>query len=390
MTTAATTPDADTTDAAVVDQPVPVGGRLEGVDLARALAMFGMFVAHALILAGAQDENVLWAGNGREAPLFVLLAGTGLTLGTRAPRSRARAMNVVRAVVLLVIGLALATQTGGVILQYYALYFLVGLCVLRLPRRALGALAGACLLGGPLVLTALVRAGTVDRSFSRADVGLAALADPVALVRALALEGAYPAIVWLGFFFAGMMVGRMDLASSRTRARLFVGGAVVAVLAFITGWAGARAHAPADVDLTEGLALAPAWSYHWTTYGHSESLAWTVSSTAVAVAVVGACLWLAACWPRGRVLGPPIALGQMALSFYLFHLLYLDTVGRRLDPQLTSGLHHFVAAIAFWAVFALLAQQWMRRARRGPLESVVHAVATVIVRPRAVPAARRP
>ena len=62
----------------------------------------------------------------------------------------------------------------GSILQYFAVYFLLGLLALRLGVRALLALAAACLVLGPLLITVLVRRGTVTLG-DRADQGFEAL-----------------------------------------------------------------------------------------------------------------------------------------------------------------------------------------------------------------------
>ncbi len=59
--------------------------RLPGLDLARAAAMLGMLVEHTLQYPTIEPKGVLWSAYGRSAPLFVLLAGVGLSLATRSP-----------------------------------------------------------------------------------------------------------------------------------------------------------------------------------------------------------------------------------------------------------------------------------------------------------------
>ena len=218
-----------------------LGGRLVGVDLARALAMLGMLVEHTLQYPDLEPKGVLWSVYGRSAPLFVLLAGAGLVLATRAPRPpRARAMVAVRALLLLPVGMALSTQVDSVILQSFALYFLVGLCVLGLPRAALASLAGVCLIGGPLLLTLLRRRGELTLFGSREDVGFAALDEPFTLVRGLTLEY-YPAVLWFGFFLAGMVLARLVLISPAAGMHLFLGGGAASIVLLTAGWAGAKA-----------------------------------------------------------------------------------------------------------------------------------------------------
>lgn len=356
--------------------------RLEGLDLARSIAMLGMFFSHTLDQRVTRPEHVLWFAHGRAAPLFVVLAGAGLTLVARAPtRPRLKAQVAARAVLLLLIGLAISTQVSVyVILPNYALYFLVGLTCLSLSSRVLAAVAGVGLVVGPIVTMLLQRADTIDVVRSRADVGFAALADPLAFLRALTLDGAYPAVVWLGFFFTGMLLARVDLRSARTVSRLFLASAAIAALVFTAGWAGARASGPVDP-------LSPEWSKHWTTYGHTGAVGWTTSSTALALAIISGCLWLTSrLGPLDRrglgwAVAPLVALGQMALTFYLLHLVYLNTAWEQFEPDLTNTVRYLMVSVGFWLAFALLAWRWMQRSRRGPVEGVLHQAGLVIVRP---------
>jgi Heparan-alpha-glucosaminide N-acetyltransferase, catalytic/Protein of unknown function (DUF418) len=355
------------------------GHRIAGLDLARALAMLGMLVEHTLQYPTIQAKGVLWSVYGRSAPLFVLLAGAGLSLATRTPRQPgSRAMVGARAPLLLLVGMVLSTWVNGVILQSFALFFLVGLCVLGLPRRVLAALAGACLVGGPLVLTLLRRSGEVGAFASRDDIGLPALLDPARLLRALVFEQ-FPAVVWLGFFLLGMVLGRSDITAAGAGRRLFVGASLAAAVLFIAGWAGARAFGPDAGPF--GLAPPPptSWSGHWTTYGFSDAVGWTLSSAALALAVAGGCLWVSAgARVASRALAPVVALGATSLTFYVIQFVYLDTAWLGVQPLLTTTATYFLGSLAFWLLFALLAQAWLHVFRRGPLESVLHLGALAI------------
>ncbi len=146
--------------------------RLTGLDVARALAMLGMLVEHTLQYPVLQPRGALFAVYGRSAPLFVLLAGAGLSLAMRPARpSRGRAMVLARVPLLLLIGMALSIEVSGVILQSFALFFLIGVSLAGLSQRVLAVVAGACFVGGPLLLAALRRAGELRGFGSQEDVG---------------------------------------------------------------------------------------------------------------------------------------------------------------------------------------------------------------------------
>src|SRR6056297_3113009 len=85
--------------------------RLEGLDLARCLAFFGMVSVNFKIAMGASDDGG-WLGalmgslEGKAAATFVVLAGIGLGLAAnRSDHTIALGVTLKRAGLLLVIGL---------------------------------------------------------------------------------------------------------------------------------------------------------------------------------------------------------------------------------------------------------------------------------------------
>lgn len=111
-------------------------GRLIGVDLARGLAVFGMYAVH-VGPAPSQDGAIgflMELAQGRSSALFAVLAGFAVALitGRRTPKTglayrQAVAKVVIRAVTLMALGTAL-TMTGTPvvpILAFYGLFFLL-------------------------------------------------------------------------------------------------------------------------------------------------------------------------------------------------------------------------------------------------------------------------
>src|SRR5690606_22241967 len=135
--------------------PWPEPGRLVGVDVARALAVFGMFAVHLGVTSlGALDGPVAETAHelmrGRSSALFAFLAGVSLSLlsGRQTPLHgeplhRVRVKILVRAALLAVIGVFadLLDTSVAIILVYYAGYFLLALPLLRLGAAALAAVA---------------------------------------------------------------------------------------------------------------------------------------------------------------------------------------------------------------------------------------------------------
>ena len=230
----------------------PARRRLPGVDAARGIALLGMITVHVLdpvTADGAPHPAFLWFA-GRASVLFVLLAGVGLALSTGgatpatgARRATLRRRIARRAGLLFVLGLACGTLgvPVAVILCHYALLFLLALPLLGLRARALGLIAGAWLVLGPVLVFAVVAAAQAAVGRQEFFVGgrlwlspgPADLLRPGLLLADLTVTGYYPVLSWGAFLVLGLALGRLPLDRPRVAAGILGGGA--------TAWAAALA-----------------------------------------------------------------------------------------------------------------------------------------------------
>lgn len=215
-----------------------------GLDVARALAVLGMFLAHFGAAAAAEDDG--WAGSvtrfvdGRAMPLFVMLSGAGVALLLRGSTRPVRQI-AGRSAVLLVAGLALEHTTGvAVILQYYALFFLVALALQRVADRWL--LVGAAGVTAVGAVTRLYLIEHLPHGFQHvgsnaADIGaLRLLLRPDVLLGDLLFGGVYPLFPTFAFALVGMWIARQRLSSGRLQAGLVVVGLSFALAGYGSGW----------------------------------------------------------------------------------------------------------------------------------------------------------
>lgn len=190
--------------------------RLVGVDLARLLALLGMFAAHLVVTHPGEGpggvDTLFQLVAGRSSALFALLAGVSLvivarTTGQEDARLHRRRL-VVRAGLVAAIGLLLGLLDSGVavILVYYGVLFCCALPVLRWRAPALAWLALAWGLASP-VLSLLLRPLLPATTYQVPS--LVSLADPWQLLTELLLTGYYPVLTWATYLFAGMAVGRL-------------------------------------------------------------------------------------------------------------------------------------------------------------------------------------
>ncbi|MFE0089246.1 acyltransferase family protein [Streptomyces sp. NPDC058991] len=389
-------PSATTAD----DSPfrAPSTGRMIGLDLARGLAILGMFAAHVGPdpTVGGPLGWVMEVARGRSSALFALLAGFTLVLLTGRPRPRtgrggrqAIGRVLIRAALLMVLGYALVLLDTDVdvILSFYGLLLVLALPLYRLSARTLALVAAATALVLPQVLY-LLRAAVDGGNWYDAVVGL----DPLARITGsdgfleLFVTGEYPALTWFPFIVAGMAVARLDLSRRDVLTKLACTGAALAVIGYGGSWLALHAvpGALAGVSAaTDGGPAASAWwsdavgeefaSGHpaWLLVAspHSQTTLSIVGNTGVAVAVLAGCL-LAARYagPRVRLLAPLAAVGSISLTAYVAHILAIRLLG-------TVGGEDWAALpvlLGFAVVAMATALVWTRCFRRGPLEYMLY------------------
>ncbi|MER5209376.1 DUF418 domain-containing protein [Streptomyces sp. NPDC002838] len=361
----------------------PGVGRLIGLDLARGLAVFGMYAVHVgpAPSQGGVIGFLMELAQGRSSALFAVLAGFAVALitGRRTPKTglagrQAAAKVIIRAVILLTLGTAL-TMTGTPvvpILAFYGLFFLLVLPLYRLRAKPLALIAVGWALVGPQLLYALkpVVGGRVFLSYGQAD-------GPVSLF----FTGGYPALTWVPFVIAGMAVARCDLATTAVRVRLALTGVALAVTGYGGSWLTVRlipGAAEAVRKAEEGPGMSSVSSVSPDSIGifddtpagmlasapHSEATLSIMAATGVAILVITACLAATDAFPRLRRLAKPvIAVGSMSLTAYVYHIVAIWLLGTE-----TSAVRPLHILLGFIASVTVLATLWSRFFRRGPLE----------------------
>ncbi|WP_235534224.1 MULTISPECIES: heparan-alpha-glucosaminide N-acetyltransferase domain-containing protein [unclassified Oerskovia] len=389
------------------DLLLPAGDRVPGVDLARGLAILGMFAAHVGVTSDDFSTGEGWLSlvHGRSSILFAVIAGVSLALvsGRRTPLTgvpalQARTRILVRAVLLLALAglLDVLGTPVALILGFYAAYFVLALPFLRWsPPRLAGLALVVAVLGPPV-------AYWWPEIMLRAELWLPM--DGSGALTDFLLTGTYPALVWMAFVLAGLAVGRLDLASRRLQVSLLGGGLVTSFVAYmasalVTGsWLTAVLAGSGPTALIEQQAADASgvyqpeplpWSaplptpeYLWLAGPHTNTTLEVLGSGGFALAVLGLCLLLGSSRAVLRVLAPLAAVGSMALTVYCLQVLAIWAW----EDQLMSATGNGELALLVVAslVFATV---WRWALGRGPLERFVGWVAG---RAASIPAAPAP
>ncbi|WP_051581386.1 heparan-alpha-glucosaminide N-acetyltransferase domain-containing protein [Pseudonocardia acaciae] len=362
--------------------------RLAGVDLARGLAVFGMFAAHVGPDPDDGGAGVLFVlAQGRSSALFATLAGLSLALMTGRQRpltgrasTQAGLRIAIRAAILLALGAALTLMDTGVkvILAYYGVYFLLALPLLRLSARALAAVSVTIAAVGPglsYLLEAYLGLTGLDEAWADSDP-LARLTDEG--LAQLLISGNYPALTWMAYVTAGMALGRMDLTGLATRLRLAALGAGAVVLGY-GGSALAQHLAGADPLTTRAWIDSPADSGPFppdsparllVAAPHSDTSFEVVGNLGFVLLVLVAAVTAARATPR--LVSPVVAVGAMSLTAYVAHLLVIDLA------DISTGRGAAAALLAFVVAMSAAAMLWRLWFRRGPLEYLMHQATALV------------
>lgn len=357
--------------------------RLPGIDLARGLAVFGMFAAHLAVITPLEwGRGETWLGivEGRSSILFATLAGVSLALVTAAAVSRRergealaplwtpRTGLVLRIILIWILGITLDGLEVPifVILPAYAILFLIGIPLLRLRVGALFALA---------VLLAL----TMPFAVMAVDYNVANSSSRQASEDALRLLGwNYPFLVWTAFIAAGMGAGRLLSANPHHAWSLLGAGAALSFLGYgIIGPIGNREIASA------AFVNEDAWSPAWIRSvlqdtPHSSGIGEALGSGSFALAVIGVCV-LICVTPLRWLLWPIRATGSMPLTAYVAHILiwaWWISLGNERGPTLEPW-PDFRALEPFWPMtigVLIGCSLWAALIGKGPMEALLGAL----------------
>jgi uncharacterized membrane protein YeiB len=355
--------------------------RILGYDLARSFALLGMIVVHFGLVMGADQERPAWAVgvlhglDGRAAATFVILAGVGVTLRSHReleavdPRAIAsvRKTLINRGLFLLAVGFGNLLIWPGDILRVYGVSLWVAAGLITATDRRLLSVALSFVLGFLLLLLVV----DYEKNWDWATMTYHRLWTRQGVVRNLFYDGFRSVFPWTGLLVFGMWLGRWDLRSRSMNTWIVLAAVGTALVAELVSWLclrDFRAH-PHGMDEPTIKAL----------FG-TESMPplplFLLSSGGAAVAVIALSVRATAARPSALWLGPLVAMGQMALTWYFFHIVF--GLGSVVAAGLSTSQPLPVAeawGVLFFAVAVFVSWLWKHRFRHGPLEWIMRQVA---------------
>ncbi|AND15301.1 heparan-alpha-glucosaminide N-acetyltransferase domain-containing protein [Rathayibacter tritici] len=371
--------------------------RIIALDIARFLALIGMFAEHLLTTRhpGPFQEVV----TGFPSTMFAVLGGVSVAITTRslltAGRPLAACVSVaVRGLIIAVIGLVLGAVPLIIVmvLAYYGVALVAVAFVLWLPTAVLVIMAAVLTVAGPhLILWA--RTTSPD-----GPVASPSFENPHDFLQTVFFTGFYPAITWITYLLIGLCAGRMLISGRRLAAvAVLIPGAVMAA----AGFASDLLSRPAIVSALEsvgmpsdkagelvisqgyGTPLGAGWLAVLNATPHTGTTADVLRTAGTALVVLA--LLILILQRDSRPLALPVRViahaGSAPLTLYLGHFFgFYAVLGLSVLTKtewLVTGPNAFVLhVLAALAIGAYL----HATARRGPLEAFVSGRVHAVVR----------
>jgi uncharacterized protein len=351
--------------------------RIEGLDVARSLALFGMFVVNYKVIVEAEgngSEWIIWFTDlfqGRASAVFVLLAGIGISLMTRKARNgnsdlliRKSKQNIwKRSAFLFLLGMVLyVVGWTGDILHYYGVFLFIASFLIIVSNKTIIII---CSLFGIIaqimqVTSNYLKGWNHDKPF----IEYTDFWTVEGFFRNLLFNGYHPIFPWICFFLLGMIIGRLELTNKIIIKKM---GIISLFLLIISEFI-------SKVLLHSSLRLLDIESarYLFQTGPIPPNLFYLISNTSSAVLVVAISIYVTRKFSGNWLINALVKTGQLTLTHYVSHvfvgigiLVLLSRLeNQTLEFSLLFSILFFMGSILFSVV-------WRKMFNRGPIEWIM-------------------
>lgn len=208
--------------------------RIIGFDLARAYAIFGMYIVNFNMVFGSYNDTsfggkFLSLFSGNSSTLFVMLAGMGIALMTNRPNYTTEEKNTLRntvlkrALFLFVLGLLLSIWWPADILHFYGVYMLIASFLLFMHKRYYLIAATISI----IIFHVLLLVIPFEKGWNFDTLEYTDLWSISGFIRNTFYNGWNSVFPWVAYFIVGMYLGRLNWTLWITQKRMFILGAAL-------------------------------------------------------------------------------------------------------------------------------------------------------------------
>jgi len=354
--------------------------RVAGVDLARALAIFGMIIVNFKIAMKAETGNSLllsFAGlfEGRASALFVILAGVGITFITNKAKGsndrlfllKSRLSLLKRGGLLIVIGLVYTPIWEADILHFYGFYFLIAAATFTVNDKVLLFISALIMMVFPVLLLFF----NYEQNWNWVTLTYENFWTFDGMVRHIIFNGFHPVFPWAAFLFFGMWLGRQDLSQVFMKKRLLIWSLITLIITECSFYLIRTAVGDGSVvEMTSEEV-----SFLFSTSIIPPLPQYIISAGSSAVITLVTCLYFSERYCESNIIRWLYQTGKMSLTLYVAHVIIgmglLESIGLLENQTINFSL---LSALIFCVFGVFFSVTWLKFYKTGPLEWVFRKV----------------
>lgn len=353
--------------------------RITGFDLARAYAIFGMFIVNFNTVFGTHTNHSGLSGflnlfNGNSSTLFVMLAGMGVSLMTnrteytQEEKQRIKSIITKRSWFLFVLGMIFYLWWPADILHFYGGYMHIAVLLVFVPKHYLLYAAAAAIVIFHILLALIpYNTGWNFETLMYSDFWTVP-----GFLRNTFYNGWNSIFPWIAYFFTGMYLGRLNWNNNKTPGRILVLGLTVySILFLIQSFAG---------SITKDKELL----FYLTADYIPPFLPFMLGTTSFGLILISSFIFIGNKISGTKIAGILASTGQMTLTHYISHLLFglifLSLLtGKTLGYDLlketpTDPMIILTFSVVYFLLSCLFSYLWTRKFKNGPLEMLMRKI----------------
>jgi len=354
--------------------------RIIGFDLARAYAIFGMFIVNFNTVFGSHTNHTGISGflnlfNGNSSTLFVMLAGMGISLMTNRKdytyEERKKIISVItkRAYFLFVLGVAFYCWWPADILHFYGGYMHIAIFFIFLPKNYfLYAAVIAILIFHLLFILIPYDAGWNFETLMYNDFWTLK-----GFLRNSFYNGWNSIFPWIAFFFIGMYLGRLNWIEPHTSKKILTVGCSIYIVTLLTQFFA--------TSLTQNTDLI----FYLTADYIPPFFPFMMGTASFGLMLISVFIFIGNKMGETKIAKILASTGQMTLTHYIAHLvlgLFILSIltGKKLSYQLlkespTDPFLILIYAVIYYFFSCLFSYIWAKKYKNGPLEMLMRKIA---------------
>lgn len=357
--------------------------RIIGFDLARAYAIFGMYIVNFVFCFGTfRNETLLgkfinlFIGN--STSIFIICAGMGVILFANSYSENIEDQQILKSILmkrswfLFALGILLYSWWPGDILHFYGGYMHIAIFILFTPKRNYLWIALAFI----LVYNILQFFIPIFKSWNLQTTKYADFWTPIGFFRNTLYNGWNSIFPWFAYFSVGMFLGKLNWQDKRIWKKLFLIGFC---LLFI--FKALRIYILFDFENPlRHQFYVDSWFYLMEDY-FPVNIPFMMITIGWALMVISICMYLGINFSSSKLIGILSQTGKMSLSLYVFHI----TIGMIILSVLTGKNYTgfpqekvpidseflLLYAVIFFVISVVFSNMWNKKFKHGPLEMLM-------------------